>query len=129
MWLATQIGFFSVVIDSKREGRMLVRARCKADIYNLFDAHRDLKSMEPPTSDERRDYRWRMSISREDWVTLAGRLAGAIDYPNFKNAVLQREDQHHKHYYYVEMWGVLRRLQLDEDPPLPTPKTQTAKGQ
>ena len=50
-------------------------------------------SIESPTSDESRDYRWRMSISREDWLTLAGRLAASIDYSNFKNAVHDQPDQ------------------------------------
>jgi hypothetical protein len=76
---------------------MLVRARCRQDIVNLYDAHAGtLSSMEKPTSDESRDYRWRMSVSREDWIVLAGRLAAAVDYSNFKSAVHDRPNQRNK---------------------------------
>jgi hypothetical protein len=79
MWLATVSGWFSVVVDLERPDRMLIRARCRADIFNLFEANQDLPSIERPTSDESRDYRWRMSIGRADWVQLAARLAEAVE--------------------------------------------------
>ena len=47
--------------------------------------------MTPPSSDEARDYR-RLSISRKDWIKLAGLLASAVDYPNFKDVVGKRLD-------------------------------------
>src|SRR6476646_9903654 len=108
MWLVTVKGFFSVVTDNQREGRMLVRARCKADIYNLFDSYREcLPSIEKPISDESRDYRWRMSISKSDWIELAARLAGEIEYTNFKSTVHERLDQRNKDRAYLEIWGVM----------------------
>ena len=51
MWIASTLGWFSIVTDLKRPGRMLVRARCCQDIFNLYGANRDLKSIEEPTSD------------------------------------------------------------------------------
>jgi hypothetical protein len=63
---------------------MLIRARCRADIFTFLPANQDLPSIEHPPSDEARDYRWRMSISRIDWVLLAARLSEAVDYSNFK---------------------------------------------
>src|ERR1700759_1216709 len=97
MWIASTKGWFSVVIDNQRPGRMLVRARCRQDIYNLYNEHHEtLASMEMPTSDPGRDYRWRMSISKEDFVKLAGRLAEAVTYSNFKSAVHDRPDQQNK---------------------------------
>ena len=118
MWLVTLKGFFSVVTDNQREGRMLIRARCKADIDNLFDSYRtSFQSIEKPTSDETRDYRWRMSISKPDWIALAARLAGEIDYTNFKNEVHARPDQRNKDRAYLEIWGVMHRVQLAEPAP------------
>ena len=33
MWLFTEKGFYSVVIDAQHEERVLVRSRCKADAF------------------------------------------------------------------------------------------------
>jgi hypothetical protein len=105
---------------------MLIRARCRADIFNLFDASKDLPSMERPTSDESRDYRWRMSISKADWVQLATRLAEAVDYSNFKNAVHDQPDQLNKGRPYLAIWRIMHEVQLAEGPPKP-PKAKRAK--
>jgi hypothetical protein len=115
MWMATVSGFFSVVTDTQRPGRMLIRARCRADIFNLYNAHQGLKSMEPPTSDEMRDYRWRISIDRIDWIILAGRLAQEVDYPNFKSAVHQHPDQSNKNGPYLQTWSTMKGVQERED--------------
>ncbi len=116
MWLATTRGWFSVVIDNQRPGRMLVRARCRQDIMNLYNEHHEtLASMEKPTSDPARDYRWRMSVSKEDFVTLAARLASAIDYSNFKSAVHDRPDQQNKTLVYGKVWQNLHEIQTEEN--------------
>ena len=94
---------------------MLIRARCEKDINNLFNRYRDkCPSMQKPTSDEAPDYRWRLSVSKQDWVTLAGILAAAVDYSNFKDAVHKRKDQDGKTAAYLEIWRVMRDVQFDE---------------
>ena len=115
MWLATTKGWFSVVIDNQRPGRMLVRARCRQDIFNLYNEHHEmLTSMEKPTSDPSRDYRWRMSVSKVDFVKLAARLARGIDYSNFKVAVHDRPDQQNKSSAYLKVWQAMADVQRDE---------------
>ena len=97
MWIACVDGFFSTVIDKIEPGRMLIRARCKKDIKNLHNRYRKAcPSMRKPTSDETRDYRWRLSISKRDWAKLMAELSSAVDYPNFKSAVHDRPDQDNK---------------------------------
>jgi hypothetical protein len=116
MWLATVKGWFSVVIDNQRPGRMLVRARCRADILNLYNEHHEtLASMEEPTSDPAWGYRWRMSVSKADFVKLAGRLAESVDYSNFKSAVHDRPDQRNKSSAYMKVWQNLAEVQQDEN--------------
>jgi hypothetical protein len=116
MWLATVKGWFSVVIDPQRPGRMLVRARCRQDIMNLYNEHHEtLASMEEPTSDPARDYRWRMSVERKDFVKLAGRLAREVTYSNFKIAVHDRPDQQNKTLAYGKVWQNLAEVQQDEN--------------
>jgi hypothetical protein len=117
MWLAAKFGWFSIVVDLEREDRMLIRARCRADIFNLFEANQDFASLERPNSDESRDYRWRMSIGRADWVQLAARLAETVDYSNFKNAVHDQPDQLNKGRAYLSIWRVMHDVQLAEGPP------------
>ncbi len=97
---------------------MLIRARCEKDIRNLYERYRKAcPSMRKPTSNENRDYRWRLSISKRDWVKLAAELASEVDYPNFKSAVHQRPDQENKNQSYLEIWSIMHAVQLDEEPP------------
>jgi hypothetical protein len=120
--------WFSVVVDLEREDRMLIRARCRADIFNLFNAHQDLPSIERPASDESRDYRWRMSIGKADWVQLAARLAEGVDYSNFKNTVHEQPDQGSKGRAYLVIWRAMRDVQLTEGPESPkSPKLKRSK--
>ena len=96
---------------------MLIRARCEKDTKNLYDRYRKVcPSMRKPTSDDTRDYRWRLSISKRDWVKLAAELASEVDYPNFKSAVHDRPDQDNKGRPYLEIWSIMHALQLDERP-------------
>ena len=84
----------------------------RQDAFNLFnDDQAILPRVIKPVSDESRDYRWRLSITRDDWITLAGRPAAAVDYTNFKSEVAKRSDQRNKSGPYHETWAVMRGLQ------------------
>jgi hypothetical protein len=71
--------------------------------------------MEPSTLEEAGDYRWSLSITKEDWVTLVGKLAAALNYSNFKDAVHERKDQRSKAAAYLEIWRVMRQVEFDDD--------------
>ncbi|MGA8482217.1 MAG: hypothetical protein WB696_29965 [Chthoniobacterales bacterium] len=115
MWIACVDGFFSTVMDKMEPGRMLIRARCEKDIKNLFNRYRDkCPSMREPTSDDTRDYRYRLSISKRDWVKLAAELASKVDYPNFKSAVHDRPDQDNKSRPYLQIWAIMHALQVEK---------------
>lgn len=73
--------------------------------------------MTKPTSDESRDYRWRVSLTRADFVTLAARLAEQVTYPNFKSAVAKQPDQASKSGPLHDVWATMARLQWDERAP------------
>jgi hypothetical protein len=116
MWLFTTGGFFSTVMDKMEPGRILIRARCEKDIKDLYTRYRKLcPSMRKPTSDELRDYRWRLGVTKADFVKLLAQLAEQIDYPNFKSAVHEREDQANKARPYLQIWGIMHSLQVEED--------------
>ena len=128
MWIFTVIGCFSVVRDREKRGGVLVRARAKADIYNLYRKFSKKHRMTPPRSDESRDYRWRLSMRRADWVKIVARLANEIDYTNFKDEVHKRSDQANKHSAYLSVWSALLRVQRAEDPVQPHSSLQSAQG-
>jgi hypothetical protein len=121
MWTATTIGFFSVVRDRQTKGGVLVRARAKADIWNLYrmfsTAYKGKGKrykMTRPKADERRDYRWRIAMRKKDWAKIVYRLAMGIDYCNFKDEVHNRPDQANKNSAYLSVWSALMGVQRRE---------------
>jgi hypothetical protein len=115
MWIFSTVGFFSVVVDQQRPGTMLIRARCGVDAANLWKQfHGELPSMTEPVSNELRDYRWRLSCSKDDWVRLAGRLAADIDYGNFKDACHKEPSQQSKSSALLKIWATMVDIQRQE---------------
>jgi hypothetical protein len=56
------------------------------------------------------DYPYRMSCSKEAWARYLARTARAIDYDNFKAAVLPGEEPG-RDVAYHDCWAALRRAQ------------------
>lgn len=84
MWYFTPYGFFSVVKDRQGVGMFLVRTRDRAHLARLHRAFPELSGfaiLESPS----RDYPYRLRVPRPVWVAVAGKLAEAIIYDNFKN--------------------------------------------
>jgi len=107
MWLATTIGFFSVVGHADDTDTVLVRARAREDLDALRRRYLpDLEIVENHGS----DYRFRAYMRRDEWEYAAQRLAADIDYPNFKNAVAERQGPERAH-LYSRVWAALRELQ------------------
>lgn len=104
MWLCTTRGFFSAVSDQDNPGYVKVRARAEQDIRNLHELVPDAPD---PVEWAGTDYRWRLLLTLEQWLTLAAELsADVFDYTNFKNAIQDKQ----RAYVYSEVWG----LMLDE---------------
>lgn len=98
---------------------MLIRARCRKDIFNLYEQNQDLKSLSKPVSDESRDYRWILSVSKNEWIKMAARLACEVRYPNFKSACA-KTDQAAKLGALHDIWSIRHAEQRKELPePLP----------
>jgi hypothetical protein len=85
MWIASTIGFFSVVQDRKDQDRLVVRSRVASDLDRLRDTYLPTLS-DTETSDDR-DYRYRGRVSKSDLGMAIFDLIGAIDYHNFKDEV------------------------------------------
>ena len=105
MWLLTTQGFYSVVEDHDDPRWLLVRARARVDLEALRAQIEDIEVFETPEA----DYRWRARVLREQWLVAAAKLASAVDYPNFKDAVQERQGSRRSS-LYMKVWLVLRRL-------------------
>jgi hypothetical protein len=110
MWLITDRGFYSVVDKGDREGYLCVRARVRGDIENLFKLDSLAGYAGEVIETGNSDYRFRVYVTREDWVTAASTLAAEIDYGNFKTAVGRRQGQDRAD-RYLDVWRDLYRLQ------------------
>ncbi len=110
MWLVSDRGFYSVVDKGDREGFLCVRARVLQDLHNLFE----LESMKAYAGEVietgHSDYRYRVYVTREDWVAAAAELAREIDYDNFKSQVAAMQG-HERADRYLEVWSALAGLQ------------------
>lgn len=106
MWLLTTRGFYSVVEDHSDPDRVIVRARTRGDLESLRGVVSHVEIEETPE----RDYRFRASVHRVMWAAGVAELAMEIDYPNFKNAVAERQGSERAH-LYSDVWATLLSLQ------------------
>ncbi len=114
MWLFTPIGFFSVVADRNRPDQLIIRARVHEDLQALRDRYLpELLLVDQAGT----DYAWRAWVARDRWETAAAAMAAAIDYPNFKNAVQERQGSGRAH-AYMEIWQVMYGVQQEAPPGL-----------
>ena len=109
MWLFTSIGFFSVVADDANPDTVKIRARARTDLAALRAGY--LPDLEIVESDHT-DYRYRAFVLREEWEHAAHALAADIDYPNFKNAVAERQG-FARAKRYAKVWEIMLGLQRD----------------
>jgi hypothetical protein len=97
MWIFSKTGFYSVVIDAQKDGSCSFVSDARWTSQTCTGTiTKQLPSMTEPQSNELRDYRWRLGVTREDFVKLAARLAEQVTYSNFKSAVHDRKGQANK---------------------------------
>lgn len=119
MWIATKIGFFSIVLRPEREGAKNsvyhIRARTGADIDAVISLlepvlKRTLQLFETPDV----DYHWRIILKPEELAPALAALAATVDYPNFKNEIHNSDTQAEKLDAYSDLWTALYDLQSRE---------------
>jgi hypothetical protein len=109
MWLATQHGFFSIV--QKESDLYFIRARVRQDLLNLKKlVGLDAEIHEWPQA----DYRYRIMTDLEGFLEVMVQMSTALDYPNFKGRIYEREEQSHKLGAYHRMWEIMSDLQHDK---------------
>jgi hypothetical protein len=105
MWFCFNDGFLSVVADKHDPARLLVRARRKKDLLNVFGPHIEI------VKNAGTDYRWRTFVDRKMFAALVASRIESIDYPNFKNSVPDRD----LHDLYMDFWNLHHRYQSHDE--------------
>lgn len=107
MWLATEKGFYSVVInnESKSEGsEIIIRARKKKDLENLNTGRKVKVS-------KKKDYAYRIFVSRETFIRVLLDLGVEFNYSNFKDHIKSIPDQKDKLSFYTQVWSIMNEYQ------------------
>ena len=108
MWIATKVGFFSIV--RKEEKDFHVRARLRPDLVELMD----LAGIETEIFEsEYADYRFRIVVDSDTVRKIGAVLFKEIDYDNFKNTIHDSSTQREKCEAYNNIWSLMWALQED----------------
>jgi hypothetical protein len=103
MWVFVRNSFLSVVEDEKDSRVLVVRSRIRGDIERLFPGAR----VDEDTTASR-DYRYRAWLWRSAVVKVIAQEVDQIDYPNFKNALIEHEG---RGWSYFRVWESMSQLQ------------------
>lgn len=101
MWLATSLGYFSIV---KKQGQFFVRVRNRKDLELLLTAtgiEKDILEFAGT------DYVARIIVNAKELELIQRTLFSTITYSNFKDSIASNKIQKDKKTYYTEMWGVM----------------------
>ncbi len=108
MWIASKLGWFSIV--EKEKGQFHVRARVRKDLENLIKASRIVSMIQEwPGA----DYRYRVIVNRKHLHQIYGALESSVDYRNFKSEIAVTPDQCDKLGAYHTIWAQMAALQED----------------
>jgi hypothetical protein len=103
MWFCFNDGFLSAVADKRDPMRLMVRARRKKDLLNVFGDVEIIKNAGT-------DYRWRTFVDRKAFAALVAARVEKINYPNFKNSVGDQD----LHDLYLDFWTMHNRYQQQD---------------
>ena len=106
MWIASKLGFYSIVC--KDEDEFHIRARLRVDLENLLVA---TKLDEEINQSDRSDYRYRLVVRSDAVKKVFSIWCETINYPNFKKQIAETPSQEAKLDAYHDIWSVMYREQ------------------
>lgn len=110
MWIATRLGFFSVVSAPKNR-HVQIRARVREDLVALLQSQQ--WGTKHIICTPHADYRYRVVIPTTTWVLWAQDLAtDCAKYPNFKSEVAKTNPRRAE--VYTKVWATLCSLENEE---------------
>lgn len=101
MWLCFNNAFVSAVADRDDRNRLVVRARRRDHLENLFGKDAEIVVLTDA------DYKYRLFVERSVVADLTHKALMGISYDNFKNSV-QDDDLHD---LYADFWGLHHEMQ------------------
>lgn len=107
MWVFLNNAFLSIVQDKNDPDRLMVRARLRGDLERVFP-YRANEVSETPIA----DYRFRMSVERDEVQLMVDRAVRDITYTNFKKSVPETS----RHNTYLRVWNEMWRAQQEQFP-------------
>jgi ADP-ribosylglycohydrolase len=105
MWIASKNGFFSIVQHRDNTEQVLVRARVKKDLAEIFPEDRIVHT---PGA----DYHWRVFATKKEMGEILLRQMVELDYPNFKGKIAKTPNQADKLEAYHQIWSVMHDYSL-----------------
>ena len=110
---------FSVVEHKDDPNIVIVRARIEKDIKNIQKMFVDQGYERPEILQIRHsDYKFRVFVSRKEWIKVITKLMADLHYTNFKDAVIQEdaiEIMQLRDEAYTGIWSIMYRLQNNFD--------------
>ncbi len=119
MWLFTRYGFYSIACASRPNasidpGTVMIRARRGAHLSNLrkrFPALADGEIVTLPN----RDYRYRLIVSKQVWLSTLAELGREQNWANFKDEVAQFNGRDDYEEALHRIWKIMYELQNKEE--------------
>ena len=108
MWICTPIGFFSVV-QKPAEQHLTIRARVAQDLTRLRENY--LPELGKTISGAGTDYAHRAHCSHKQWGEALAKMAGDIDYSNFKGHIKRTQGASRANIYsgvWSQLWELNR---------------------
>ena len=105
MWIFSKHGYFAIVRDYNDKNIYWLRARLKPDLENIVK----LIKLENPEiiSKDYADYKFRIKLSKKEYLAFMEKIGNELDYSNFKNMMDDNTEQRHKIFAYYEVYNVL----------------------
>ena len=105
MWIFTKYGFLSIVQHNSMKNHFQVKSRVIEPLEILWPDH-DIEVISWA------DYRFRITISKDDVVSVLANEINVINYTSFKNQCEKDECYHHA---LTRIWGIMYNFQQRMD--------------
>lgn len=105
MWLFSETGFMSAVVDLKDKNKMIVRGRDKKSLEPLAEFAR-VKILNTPE----RDYPHRVFVSRSKYAAWVLSTIEEMQYNNYKSRMYQTRGAEFTH-SLSEVWSVMHQVE------------------
>ena len=102
MWIVMNDSYVSIVQDRTNDSGVVVRARVREDLGNLFPEH-----VNDVIETDNSDYRFRLFLDKEFVAQVVRYRVLDIDYPNFKDSVKESWRKS----AYTRIWQVMYEVQ------------------